>query len=80
MEGWPPPSILPTPVPPAVGQVLTKAGKGEGSQDLPTMTSTLAPVMGLPEPGTYADPQRNGLPAFGIHSASEKVPHCPLTP
>jgi glycogen phosphorylase len=27
------------------------------------MTSTLAPVMGLPEPGTYADPQRNGLAA-----------------
>ncbi|MCP9835176.1 MULTISPECIES: glycogen/starch/alpha-glucan family phosphorylase, partial [unclassified Cyanobium] len=27
------------------------------------MTSTLAPVMGLPEPGSYADPQRNGLAA-----------------
>ncbi|MDM7954024.1 MAG: glycogen/starch/alpha-glucan phosphorylase, partial [Cyanobium sp. CZS 25K] len=27
------------------------------------MTSTLAPVSGLPEPGTYADPQRNGLAA-----------------
>lgn len=27
------------------------------------MTSTLAPVMDLPEPGTYADHQRNGLAA-----------------
>ncbi len=27
------------------------------------MTSTLAPVIGLPEPGSYADPQRNGLAA-----------------
>ncbi len=27
------------------------------------MTTTLAPVMGLPEPGTYADLQRNGLTA-----------------
>ncbi len=31
------------------------------------MSTTLAPVMGLPEPGTYADPQRNGLTARDLH-------------
>ncbi|MCP9934671.1 glycogen phosphorylase, partial [Cyanobium sp. Candia 9D4] len=30
------------------------------------MTSTLAPGMSLPEPGTYADPQRNGLTATDV--------------
>ncbi len=36
------------------------------------MTSTLAPVMGLPEPGTNADPQRKGLDRMALRYTARR--------